>query len=134
MTPSRLAIGYALDVLLGDPEWFPHPVRWFGSLIHAGERCLRRFDRGPRAEILAGSALTGSVVSIGWALGRPRNAIWQVLLIWTALATRSLLTEAAAVIRALEGERSPPSRANASPASWAATLRILTKAKSRALS
>ncbi len=102
MTPSRLAIGYVLDVLLGDPEWFPHPVRWFGSLIQAGERYLRRFDRGPRAEILAGAALTGSIVSIGWALGRPRNAIWQVLLIWTALATRSLLTEASAVIRALE--------------------------------
>src|SRR4030088_828215 len=107
MTPSQLALGYALDVLLGDPEWFPHPVRWFGSLIQAGERCLRRFGDGPRTEILAGAALTGSIVSFGWTLGRPKNATWQVLLIWTALATRSLLSEASAVIRALEANDLP---------------------------
>jgi adenosylcobinamide-phosphate synthase len=110
MTASQLALGYALDVLLGDPEWLPHPVRWFGSLIQAGERYLRRFDGGPRSEILAGAALTGSVVSIGWAMGRPKNATWQVFLIWTALATRSLLNEASAVIRALEAKDPPLAR------------------------
>jgi adenosylcobinamide-phosphate synthase len=52
--------------------------------------------------MLAGAALTGFVALIGWALGRPKNAMWQVLLAWTALATRSLLDEADAVIRALE--------------------------------
>ena len=88
MTAPRLAFAYAIDLVLGDPEWFPHPVRWFGSLIHLGERWLRRCARGPRTELLAGTALTGSVVSIGWALGRPQNATWQVLLAWTALATR----------------------------------------------
>jgi adenosylcobinamide-phosphate synthase len=35
-------------------------------------------------------------------MGRPNNSVWQVLLAWTALATRSLLDEAQAVIRALE--------------------------------
>jgi adenosylcobinamide-phosphate synthase len=102
MTAPRLALAYTMDLLLGDPEWFPHPVRWFGSLIRVGERWLRRFDWSPQEEVLAGAALTGSVVSIGWALGRPQNALWQVLLGWTALATRSLLDEAGAVIRALE--------------------------------
>src|SRR5579863_4141554 len=43
-------------------------------------------------------------LSIGWALGRPKNAMWQALLAWTALATRSLLEEACAVIRALEAD------------------------------
>src|SRR5271154_6400019 len=99
MTAPRLALAYALDLLLGDPEWFPHPVRWFGSVIRVGERWIRRRSDGPRGEMLAGAALTSSVVSIGWAIGRPRNAIWQVLLAWTALATRSLLEEARAVIR-----------------------------------
>ena len=104
MTASQLALGYVLDLLLGDPEWLPHPVRWFGSLIQAGERYLRRFDVGPRSEILAGAALTGSVVSVGWVMGRPKNPTWQVFLIWTALATRSLLNEASAVIWALEAK------------------------------
>jgi len=104
MTAPRLALAYAMDLVLGDPEWFPHPVRWFGSLIRVGERWLRRFDWSPQGEVLAGAALTGSVVWIGWALGRPRNTLWQVWLGWTALATRSLLDEAGAVIRALEAD------------------------------
>jgi adenosylcobinamide-phosphate synthase len=93
-----------MDLVLGDPEWFPHPVRWFGSLIRVGERWLRRFDWSPQGEVLAGAALTVSVAWFGWALGRPQNALWQVLLGWTALATRCLLDEAGAVIRALEAD------------------------------
>jgi adenosylcobinamide-phosphate synthase len=104
MTAPRLALAYALDLLFGDPEWFPHPVRWFGAMTRVGERCLRPFARGPREEILAGAALTGSVVSIAWVMGRPRNATWQILLASTALATRCLLDEAHAVIRALEAD------------------------------
>jgi adenosylcobinamide-phosphate synthase len=102
VTAPRLALAYAMDLVLGDPEWIPHPVRWFGSLIRVGERWLRRYGGDPRRETLAGAALTGSAVLIGWLLGRPRNATWQVLLAWSALATRSLLEEACAVIRALE--------------------------------
>jgi adenosylcobinamide-phosphate synthase len=95
MTPARFAIAYAMDLLLGDPEWLPHPVRWFGRLIRFGERRL------PSTE-LAGAALTCSLVTIAWGLGMPRYATWQVLLAWTTLATRSLLDEASSVIRALE--------------------------------
>jgi adenosylcobinamide-phosphate synthase len=104
MTAPRLAVAYAMDLVLGDPEWFPHPVRGFGSLIRLGERWLRGFDWSPQREMLAGAALTGSVVWIGWGLGRPQNAIWQVVLGWTALATRCLLDEAGAVIHALEAD------------------------------
>jgi adenosylcobinamide-phosphate synthase len=102
MTPPRLAVAYALDLLLGDPEWLPHPVRWFGALIRAGERRLRPLCRGPRSELAAGAALTGAVTLTGWTLGQPRNAAAQVLLTTTALATRSLLEEARSVIQAVE--------------------------------
>jgi adenosylcobinamide-phosphate synthase len=104
MTAPRLALAYALDVLFGDPEWLPHPVRWFGAMIREGERWLRRAGQGPGEEILAGAALTGSVVTVAWAMGRPRNAGWQILLASTALATRCLLDEASAVVRALEAD------------------------------
>jgi adenosylcobinamide-phosphate synthase len=102
MTASQLSLAYAADLLLGDPDWLPHPVRWFGALTHMGENLLRRLARGPKSEMLAGALLTGSVASVGWALGRPDNSTWQTMLAWTALATRSLLDEAGAVIRALE--------------------------------
>ena len=102
MTPQCLAAAYALDVVAGDPEWFPHPVRGFGALIRAGELALRRVTRDPVTELLGGAVLTLSVVSMAWIAGKPRHAAWQVTLAWTTLATRSLLQEAIAVVRALE--------------------------------
>ena len=110
MTAPQLAAAYGLDLLLGDPEWFPHPVRLFGQLIQVGERGFRRLGNGPATELFAGAALTGSVVSIAWALGRPKHPAWRILLAWTALATRSLLDEARAVIRALEADDLPLAR------------------------
>ena len=102
MTASQLTLAYGLDLVLGDPEWFPHPVRVFGLLTREGERRLRPLCNGPRSELLAGAVLSAWVVSTGWVMGRRRSAMWRVLLAWTALATRSLLNEAGAVVRALE--------------------------------
>jgi adenosylcobinamide-phosphate synthase len=102
MTAARLALAYALDLLLGDPEWLPHPVRGFGFLIRFGERWLRKLGRGRSRELVAGGALTCSVASVAWAFGARNNATAQVLLAWTALATRSLLDEARSVIQALD--------------------------------
>lgn len=104
MTASQLTLAYTLDLVAGDPEWFPHPVRWFGCLIGLGERWSRGFGRGANGEVFAGAVLTVAVASCGWLLGRPKNKTWQVLLAWTALATRSLLDEAGAVIRAIEAD------------------------------
>jgi len=102
MTARQLVWAYTLDWVAGDPEWFPHPVRLFGWLTSAGERMMRTVAVGPRCELVAGAAVTAGVLSVAWMMGRPRNAVWQVLLGWTALATRSLLNEAKSVIRALQ--------------------------------
>jgi adenosylcobinamide-phosphate synthase len=101
MTAPQLALAYASDLLLGDPEWFPHPVRLFGFLARSAhpETSTRPL---PSIDLLSGAALTLSIASIGWALGRPKNAAWQTMLAWTTLATRSLLVEAHSVIQALE--------------------------------
>lgn len=104
VTAARLVLAYTIDLAIGDPEWFPHPVRWFGWMIRNGERWLRRPRQAAHTELLAGAVLTGFVVSFAWTLGRPRNRLWQVLFAWTALATRSLIDEARAVIRALEAD------------------------------
>lgn len=37
-----LLLGYLLDLLIGDPERLPHPVRFFGTLIYKGEKSLNR--------------------------------------------------------------------------------------------
>ena len=38
-------LGFALDALLGDPRWFPHPVCAVGKLISCMEKLLRRLFR-----------------------------------------------------------------------------------------
>jgi len=110
MTPLRLTLAYALDALAGDPEWFPHPVRIFGAMIRAGERWLRRPARNPAAEVVAGTVLTGAIVSVAWCSGKPDAGWWQIPLAWTTLATRNLIDEAAAVIRALDAGDLPLAR------------------------
>jgi adenosylcobinamide-phosphate synthase len=104
VTPVRLTAAYALDVFAGDPEWFPHPVRLLGALIRTGEHRFERFRGDPMSEMLTGAALTGCIVSLAWVAGLPNQAAWQVMLGWTTLATRSLLMEAGAVVRALEAD------------------------------
>lgn len=99
-----------LDLLVGDPEWFPHPVRFFGVIIQTAERWFRRVGRTPATGFIAGGALTSSIVSMAWISGKPRNAALQVLLAWTTIATRNLLDEASAVIRAIEDGNLPLAR------------------------
>jgi len=112
ISPAWFALAYALDWLMGDPTWLPHPVRWMGRMIIGGESLLRRFTRMPSSEIVAGLVLTVIVVSTfgfgSWLLLRwlgvwnPKLAFAvSVYLAAATLATRSLLDEARAVRRFL---------------------------------
>jgi len=47
-------LAYALDWLIGDPEWAPHPVRWMGRLIQVGENFLRRFIHDAGYQVITG--------------------------------------------------------------------------------
>jgi adenosylcobinamide-phosphate synthase len=106
-----LALAYILDQALGDPEWFPHPVRLIGHAITRGERAVRRPDQPPAQELIAGAALTAAIVSAsyiltGQAIRRAHRrstalgAAMELLLAWTTLAARNLQQEASAVLDA----------------------------------
>jgi adenosylcobinamide-phosphate synthase len=114
-------LAYALDWLIGDPEWAPHPVRWMGRLIQIGENFLRRFIHGPRAEFIGGLSLSllvvgvfglGSWLPLEWLGGRNKTVAFVVALYLavTTLATRSLLDEARAVRRLLLNADLPAAR------------------------
>ena len=104
MSPARFAAATFLDWAAGDPQSMPHPVRLIGSAIWTGERWLRR-SATPAGEMLRGAVLTGAVVSSSWLAARlvmRAGTAAEILLAWTALATRSLLDESNAVLDALE--------------------------------
>lgn len=105
-----LVFAYGMDLLIGDPRWFPHPVRAMGLTIHWGERILRRLISWER---LAGVVLVVMVTGISygtawWTLKAisASSAIWGmvagVVLLFTCLSTRDLAVESDQVLKALE--------------------------------
>ena len=37
---AKYGIAYIMDLIFGDPHWFPHPVRFIGKLISTLEKIL----------------------------------------------------------------------------------------------
>ena len=117
-----MAIGFALDLILGDPHSMPHPVRWIGSFIVALEAPLRRvFPETPAGERAAGVVLV--VVVAGVSFGCALLVLWlcglvnwwlalvvESLLCYWMLATKSLRDESMAVARELERGDLPAAR------------------------
>lgn len=52
----------ALDILIGDPRWIPHPVVFMGKLITAGEKIIRKGTSSPRGLKLGGILMTATIV------------------------------------------------------------------------
>lgn len=101
----KLALAYGLDMLLGDPEWFPHPVRLLGAAIASGSRHLETRRRAPAREFIEGAAFSMGMVA-SWAAAAQAvsrlDARFEILLAWTSPATRNLLDEAGSVLNALD--------------------------------
>jgi adenosylcobinamide-phosphate synthase len=111
INPRTIAVAYFVDWIAGDPEWLPHPVRLMGRCTQLAEPLLRWPGQAPLQEVIAGAALTAGVVggsylatakAIAWAQRIGCGAGAEILLAWTCLASRNLIDECLAVIRALE--------------------------------
>ena len=108
-----ITLGYLMDLLVGDPYWFPHPVRLMGWYINQAQKWIRRAfptDRGLKfggVLLLLSTVLLTLAITIGIVLGlkaiSPIAAfIGQVLLCWMILSTKGLAYEANMVKKALE--------------------------------
>lgn len=108
-----LLIGFGMDLILGDPHGFPHPVVAIGKLISALEKLLRRIlPATRRGERLAGGILWVLTASV--SAGVPAALLWlcrcispwlglaaESVMCWQILAAKSLRTESMKVYRAL---------------------------------
>jgi len=98
-----------LDLLLGDPRWFPHPVVAIGKLIGLLEkrlRCLIPNERlGGILLLLLTVGITGGsawlLLKGGYAISPYAGFIVAVILSWNCLAARSLHRESSLVADAL---------------------------------
>jgi adenosylcobinamide-phosphate synthase len=101
VTITAFIIGAVLDLILGDPDWFPHPIRGIGLLINALERLLRKlpYERVGGCILVCG-VLAIVIIAVALSLkfgGVIAAAYW----IFTSLAVRSLDQESHKVIKAL---------------------------------
>ncbi|MDR6804421.1 adenosylcobinamide-phosphate synthase [Dyadobacter sp. BE34] len=105
-----LVAGYLLDLWLGDPDNWPHPVRVFGDAIAKGEKWLNRgqfrFWKGATLSVvLVVSVFTffqwlDLILLRAPALYLVVNGIW----VYYGLANHSLIAEGRAVFSVLENE------------------------------
>ncbi|MCI9445316.1 MAG: cobalamin biosynthesis protein CobD [Oscillospiraceae bacterium] len=109
-----LVIGFGIDLVLGDPHGFPHPVIAIGKLIGALEKLLRRlFPATRRGERLAGAVIW--VLTTAISTGVPLLLLqlchqispWlrlaaESVMCWQILAVKSLRIESMKVYAALE--------------------------------
>ncbi len=110
---TTFIIAIIADLIVGDPEWAPHPVRWIGRSITRLEKRLRRGGPvEPKTEQRRGAALTAIIVVgvylssaillyIAGRLWSPLFYILTVYMIWASISIKSLSGEAKGVLRAL---------------------------------
>ena len=119
---GAILCGFALDLLLADPAWMPHPVVYMGKAISGLERWLRaRLPVTPRGERLGGIllaavlpagtlAVSGCVCHLAArahpALGFAVQTVWC----WQALALRGLALESRRVYNELAKNDLPAAR------------------------
>ena len=105
----QLLAALLLDLLLGDPPWWPHPVRGIGWLISRSEGLARRWLKSP---LLGGAAVVVVVVAgtslvvyallvVAMAISPTIGILVAVFVLYTALAVRDLLRHSIAVYEKL---------------------------------
>ncbi len=108
-----VALGFVLDLLIGDPHWLYHPIRLVGALISALEKLLRGvFPNNKNGELTAGVfllALTAGITTgCAWGLlylaGRIHpwvRFVLETVMCYQLLATKALKDETMKVYTAL---------------------------------
>ncbi|HHQ6612099.1 adenosylcobinamide-phosphate synthase CbiB [Morganella morganii] len=121
MTLLSWLIAFLLDWRLGDPEHWPHPIRWIGNAIRKTEGVIRRRCQSGAALRRGGAVLWIVIVGGTWAVSYGVLALafyletslgWLVTvwMTYTALATRCLQDAAMRVYDALKADDLAESR------------------------
>ena len=102
---AALVIGFCIDLLVGDPHGFPHPVVLIGKCISVLERGLRCIcPKTPSGERAAGAILWGAVVIVSTAV--PALLLWLSGLVspWLRLALESVMCWQILAVKSLRDE------------------------------
>ena len=104
-----LPAAFALDIILGDPRYLPHPVRWMGKAIEKLEPPFRKFGFNLSLSgalyaavlILGTWLLTFLVLAAAHRLHPLFKTLLDIILIYYCMSIRSLNDAALEVIQCL---------------------------------
>ncbi len=114
MNAAALLAGFLLDLLIGDPQGWPHPVIWIGKYISLADRCIRARAKGNIRKLRRGSlwmtlstvliavTVTAALLCLAAFGGRWVLLAVMSILAWTCLSSRCLAVEAQGVAKALK--------------------------------
>jgi adenosylcobinamide-phosphate synthase len=103
-----LLVGFALDCLLGDPLWLPHPIRLFGnSISFFSDKLNHSRNRRLKGAAMALALIAFTYLSLDFVFGWLQEYEWVYLAmvgigVFYGLANRSLIHESYKVMRKLK--------------------------------
>lgn len=92
---------YIMDLIFGDPEWFPHPVRFIGKLISFCEKIFYNFKNKTFWGGITAFLVIGITVTASYFLAGVSQYI-EIFLLYTTLAGKCLADEGIRVYKILK--------------------------------
>ncbi|MDU7966728.1 MAG: CobD/CbiB family cobalamin biosynthesis protein, partial [Paeniclostridium sordellii] len=109
---SIMCIAYILDLIIGDPYSFPHPVRFIGNLIRFIENEIRKISKSNNQLKIGGFILWLLTVGITFlvtylilrvfSINKILFFIISSLILYTTLSTKCLADEAKKIYNVLK--------------------------------
>ena len=104
-----LPAAFLLDLILGDPLYLPHPIRWMGNAIELLEPAFRNISKNLSISgtffaillILATWAITFIFVIFAYKLSPMLGIVIEIVIIYWCISARSLRQSAMEVSRSL---------------------------------
>ncbi|WP_084156356.1 adenosylcobinamide-phosphate synthase CbiB [Desulforegula conservatrix] len=105
-----IALAFVLDLVVGDPSWFPHPVRGVGHLLSCFEKFFRKKIKNERnagiatalASLFTGLGLVLILLFLSHLAGKTWSIICSVMIIYFSIAPKDLSDHAMRVKKALD--------------------------------
>lgn len=107
-----MILGYIMDLVFGDPYWFPHPVRFIGKLISKTEKFIRKHAKSEKSlkywgilmwlvPVVTTALVTALIVKIT-SFNKYVEIFVSAFIIYTTLSTKCLKDEATKIYNVLE--------------------------------
>lgn len=107
-----MILGYIMDLVFGDPYWFPHPVRFIGKLISKTEKFIRKHAKSEESlkywgilmwlvPVVTTALVTALIVKIA-NFNKYVEIFVSAFIIYTTLSTKCLKDEATKIYKVLE--------------------------------